>query len=60
MNRRDFYKTSGALGIGLLAGKSVLANELNEVPEPGFYNEEAKKLPAREFDVVVAGGVLQV
>ncbi len=56
MNRRDFYKTSGALGVGLLAGKSVLANELSEVPEPGFYNEEAKKLPAREFDVVVAGG----
>lgn len=56
MNRRDFYKTSGALGLGLFAGKTVLGSELNKVPEPGFYNEEAKKLPARDFDVVVAGG----
>jgi hypothetical protein len=56
MNRRDFYKTSGALGLGMLAGNSTFGNELNPIPEPGFYNEEAKKLPAREFDVVVAGG----
>ena len=56
MNRRDFYKTTGALGLGLLAGKPTLGNELDAIPEPGFYNEEAKKLPAREFDVVVAGG----
>lgn len=56
MNRRDFYKTSSALGLGLLAGKSGFGNNTNAVPEPGFYNEEAKKLPAREFDVVVAGG----
>lgn len=56
MNRRDFYKTSGALGLGLLAGKSAVGSEYGPVPEPGFYNEEAKKLPAREFDVAVAGG----
>jgi hypothetical protein len=56
MNRRDFYKTGSALGLGLLASKSGFGNELNAIPEPGFYNEEAKKLPAREFDVVVAGG----
>lgn len=56
MNRREFYKTSGVLGLGLLAGKSGLASDLNTIPEPGFYNEEAKKLPAREFDVVVVGG----
>ncbi len=56
MNRRDFYKTSGTLGLGLLASNSVFGNELKTVSEPGFYNEEAKKLPAREFDVVVAGG----
>ena len=56
MNRREFYKTGGGLGLGLLAGKSALAAELNQVPEPGYYNEETKKLAAREFDVVVAGG----
>jgi hypothetical protein len=56
MKRRDFYKTTGALGLGLLAGKSALGNNRISVPEPGFYNEEAKKLPAREFDVLVAGG----
>ena len=56
MKRRDFYKTTGALGLGLLAGKSALSEHLNFIPEPGIYNEEAKKLPAREFDVVVAGG----
>ncbi|HSH19493.1 MAG TPA: FAD-dependent oxidoreductase [Draconibacterium sp.] len=56
MNRRDFYKTSSALGLGILAGKSVIGSQLPSIPGPGFYNEEAKKLPAREFDVVVAGG----
>lgn len=56
MKRRDFYKTSGVIGLGLLAGKSLKANEFEAIPEPGFYNEEAKQLPARQFDVVVAGG----
>lgn len=56
MNRREFYKTSGALGLGVLAGKSAIGREFEPIPEPGFYNEEAKKLPSREFDVVVAGG----
>lgn len=56
MHRRDFYKTSSALGFGLLTGKSTLIAEMDKVPEPGYYNEEAKKLPAREFDVVVVGG----
>lgn len=56
MNRRDFYKTSGALGLGLLAGKPAFSTDSNTLPEPGFYNEEAKKLQARQFDVVVAGG----
>lgn len=56
MNRRDFYKTTGALGLGLIAGKSAFGNQLHEMPVTGIYNEEAKKLPARVFDVVVAGG----
>jgi hypothetical protein len=56
MNRRDFYKTGGALGLSLIAGEAALAANSLNIPEPGFHNEEAKKLPAREFDVVVAGG----
>jgi hypothetical protein len=56
MNRRDFYKTGGALGLGLIAGKAVLGSNAENASEPGFYKEGAKKLPAREFDVVVAGG----
>ena len=56
MNRREFYKKSGALGFGLLAGNRAISFEIKKLTEPGFYNEEAKRLPAREFDVVVAGG----
>jgi len=57
MNRREFYKASGALGLGLLAGKASMgAHIFDRVESPEFYTEEAKKLPAREFDVVIAGG----
>ncbi len=56
MNRRDFYKKSGVLGLGLMAGSSLSAIHLPGKTEPGFFEEEAKKLPARHFDVVVAGG----
>jgi len=56
MNRRDFYRTTGALGLGLMAGKTAYAGQADDLPEPGFYTENARKLPAREFDVVVAGG----
>lgn len=56
MNRRDFYKIGGMLGLSLIATKEVLAGSSENATEPGFYKEKAKKLPAREFDVVVAGG----
>lgn len=56
MNRREFYKSSGMLGLGLMAGSSLFANNLKKISEPGFFEEEAKKLPSRHFDVVVAGG----
>ncbi len=56
MNRRDFYKKSGVIGLGLMAGSSLSATKLPETTESGFFEEEAKKLPARNFDVVVAGG----
>src|SRR5512138_2174199 len=49
MNRRDFSKRSLALGFGALAGPAGAQS-------PEYYNEAAKKLPVRTFDVVVAGG----
>ena len=56
MNKRDFLKTGGVLALGLLAGETVLGGNSVNAVEPGFYKEGAKKLPAREFDVIVAGG----
>lgn len=53
MDRRKFSKNM------LLSGLAVPALNLNfpvDSVEPGQYTEEAKKLPVREFDVVVAGG----
>ncbi|MDZ7638922.1 MAG: FAD-dependent oxidoreductase [Bryobacterales bacterium] len=49
MNRRDFSKESLLLGIGAFSAPAV-----GQSPE--FYREAAKNLPARRFDVVVAGG----
>ena len=57
MNRRAFCKTSGTLGMGLIAGIDRAGRKGTKVVSgPGFYNEKPKQLPAREFDVVVAGG----
>ena len=56
MNRRDFYKIGGMLGLSLIATKDLMAGNAENTTEPGFYKEKTKKLPAREFDVVVAGG----
>jgi len=56
MNRRDFYKTGAFLGLGLVSGKNLLATGSQEALGNEFYQEEAKKLPARYFDVVVVGG----
>lgn len=59
MNRRDFSKNS------LLAGIGTLASSLTAAPakdakttdtQDAVYVEPSKKLPVREFDVVVAGG----
>jgi hypothetical protein len=55
MNRREFYKNSGLLGLGLLAGSKIKAVNFKEPVDPEFYEEEAKKLPVRYFDVVIAG-----
>jgi hypothetical protein len=55
MNRRDFYKNSGLLGLGLIAGSKLISSDNQETIDPDFYMEEAKKLPTRQFDVVIAG-----
>ena len=53
MDRRKFSRNI------VLSGLSIPAMNLN-IPSlkvnPGLYEEEASKLPVREFDVVVAGG----
>jgi len=48
MNRRDLFR-SGAFMLG-----SYQAGAAGT--DPDYYLEPAKKLPARSFDVVVAGG----
>lgn len=53
MDRRKFSKNM------LLSGLAIPAINTNFIPEPqeaGYYKEAARKLPVREFDVVVAGG----
>jgi hypothetical protein len=55
MNRRDFYKNSGLLGLGLMVPPAMKGRDYMFIPEPGFYKEESKSLPVRHFDVVIAG-----
>ena len=56
MNRREFSKRIALLSAGLPAGLTVgQAAERKESPA-GWYEEPAKRLPIRKFDVVVAGG----
>jgi len=56
MNRREFSKNVLMLGIGAQAGfaQSNPAKTRNQPAD--YYEEPAKKLPIRKFDVVVAGG----
>ncbi|RQW09984.1 FAD-dependent oxidoreductase [candidate division KSB1 bacterium] len=55
MKRRDFSKTMLLLGLG---AKSTFARQSipSAVESPESYEEPAKRLPVRHFDVVVAGG----
>lgn len=57
MDRRDFSKYGLAAGAGLLAGCNGTAQAASNDGQPGrsSYREPARDLPAREFDVVVAG-----
>lgn len=56
MNRREFSKNVLMFGIGAQASFAQ-GNPAGTRNQPGnFYEEPAKKLPVRRFDVVVAGG----
>lgn len=55
MNRRSFSKRAAVLGLGaqaILKNSDLFARE----KDVDYYVEPAKKLPIREFDVVVTGG----
>jgi hypothetical protein len=56
MDRRDFSKLSLLMGAGALTGAGTSCVEPWGKISQGIYTEPAKKLPVREFDVVVAGG----
>ena len=56
MKRRDFSKGALTLGMGLMANPLSAAKASTETFDKDFYLESAKKLPSRQFDVVIAGG----
>jgi hypothetical protein len=56
MDRRDFSKRTLLLGMGALAGSAQGAPEKTGNQPADYYEEPARKLPVRRFDVVVAGG----
>ena len=55
MDRRDFNKRMLLLGIGAQAALAKAAEAATANQPANFYQEPAKKLPVRKFDVVVAG-----
>ncbi len=53
MHRRDFFFFFLLLGLG---GKAAMGRSQTDDSREGTYEEPARKLPIRKFDVVVAGG----
>jgi hypothetical protein len=53
MNRREFSKSVLMAGMGVGAGAATPAKAAS--PAGDYYEEPARKLPVRKFDVVVAG-----
>jgi len=56
MKRRDFCRHGLLLGTGVPAGVVLGGDEPSASPCEGYYEEPARRLPTRRFDVVVAGG----
>jgi FAD dependent oxidoreductase len=55
MNRREFSQRGLLLGAGLLAGSARGQSAAARTEAGAYYDEPAKRLPVRNFDVVVAG-----
>ena len=56
VSRRGFLGSAVAVGAAACAGLAT-AEPKGQEKQPGeFYEEPAKRLPARKFDVVVTGG----
>jgi len=55
MNRREFSKQMLMVGMGVGAGSAMDTPAQGASERGNYYEEPAQKLPARKFDVVVAG-----
>src|SRR5210317_1958638 len=55
MNRREFSKSGILLGVGTLTGLTKTNHTYAQNQSGDYYEEPAKRLPIRKFDVVVAG-----
>jgi hypothetical protein len=55
MNRRDFTRSAVLWGVAAQASPA-LSVEKTAGPSQDYYEEPAKRIPVRRFDVVVAGG----
>ncbi len=55
MNRREFAKSAVLLGVAAQT-RFATGAEKKASPSGDFYEEPARKIPVRKFDVVVAGG----
>jgi len=56
MKRRDFSKYSLLLGMGAMACCKPGSSDNEQAKSENEYQEPSKIIPARTFDVVVAGG----
>ncbi len=55
MNRREFSKSVLMMGMGVGTGSSLGAQAADSGTGGEYYEEPAKRLPIRKFDVIVAG-----
>ncbi len=58
MKRRDFSKYSLLLGLGAVAGTRCTSGSSSDYAGEvdGYYTESVRKLPVRDFDVIIGGG----
>jgi hypothetical protein len=56
MDRREFSKNALLIGFGSMLAKSSLKKTYAQEQSGKFYKEDAKNLPIRDVDVIVAGG----